>query len=147
VLAVDFMQILEDNNVACTIEKAEAICGLLKERVTFPGEFWTSGQYFFFPPNEYDAKVIKKKWNEEAKSILSDYSRALVDLDTLSPELALNTMNAVLESHGVGLGKVMQALRVVITGLPGGPDLMGIIAVLGPQEAANRIESAIKKIG
>jgi hypothetical protein len=34
----------------------------------------------------------------------------------------------------------------VITGLGGGPDLMGIIAVLGKDEIINRIERALEKI-
>ena len=146
ILADGFLKLLDKNNVVCTREKAEAICGLLKERVTFPQEIWTSGQYFFFQPTEYDAKVIRKKWNEEAKAILADYSHALMKKGTSTQESALNLLNDVLDKHGVGLGKVMQVLRVVVTGVSGGPDLMGIITVLGANEVANRINDALKNI-
>lgn len=146
ILGDGYLILLDEHNVECSREKAEAICGLLKERVTFPQEFWTSGQYFFFPPTEYDAKVIKKKWNDEVKVILADYSQALNKIDTLTQESALIQLNEVLEKHGVGMGKVMQVLRMVVTGVAGGPDLMEIIAVLGASEVANRIDNALNNI-
>lgn len=145
-LAVGFLSLLEQKDIACSKEKATAICGLLKERITFPQEFWTAGQYFFFQPETYDAKVIKKKWNDEAKLLLGDYKEALKASDTITQESALSILNAVLEKHGVGLGKVMPALRVSITGLAGGPDLMGIIAVLGKDESIARIDNALNNI-
>jgi glutamyl-tRNA synthetase len=40
----------------------------------------------------------------------------------------------------------MQVLRVAITGQAGGPDLMEVIALLGPEEIATRINTAIQKI-
>ena len=146
ILAHGFLRLLEENGIVCTQEKAAAICGLLKERVTFPNEIWTNGQFFFFQPEEYDEKVMSKKWNEEVKTIIGDYSKELQSSDTLTQESALSILNAVLERHGAGIGKVMQALRVVITGLAGGPDLMGIIAVLGKDEVINRIDRALKTI-
>jgi glutamyl-tRNA synthetase len=146
VLAVELLKKLRDEGVDCSEEKAATICGLLKERVTFPHEFWTAGQYFFFAPNEYDDKVIRKKWSDEAATVFADYRDALKNVDTLTPELALETLNGVLEKLGIGMGKVMQVLRVVMTGQAGGPDLMGIIAVLGKDEVIRRIDRALEKL-
>jgi glutamyl-tRNA synthetase len=146
VLAVELLKKLRDEGVDCSEEKAATICGLLKERVTFPHEFWTAGQYFFFAPNEYDDKVIRKKWSDEAATVFADYRDALKNVDTLTPELALETLNGVLEKLGIGMGKVMQVLRVVMTGQAGGPDLMGIIAVLGKDEVISRIDRALEKL-
>jgi glutamyl-tRNA synthetase len=146
VLAVDFMQKLKSEGIESSKEIAAAICGLLKERVIFPAQFWTDGQYFFFPPADYDEKVINKKWSEEARMILGAYSKALRHSDILTSESALETLNSVLEKHGIGSGKVMQVLRVVLTGVGGGPDLMGIIAVLGRDEVISRIDRALEKI-
>lgn len=146
VLAVDFRQKLQSEGIECSKETAAAICGLLKERVTFPAQFWTDGQYFFFPPTAYDDKVMSKKWNEEVRVFLSAYSEALKGSDILTPGTALEILNGVLEKFGAGPGKVMQVLRVVLTGVGGGPDLMGIIAVLGKDEVISRIEHAIQNI-
>ncbi len=145
-LAVGLLDLLKEKNIDCSRENASSICGLLKERVTFPWEFWSNGQYFFFGPEEYDRKVIKKKWNDEVKLILGEYKNALDDVDHLSHESALQILNIVLEKNGIGLGRVMQALRVVITGLGGGPDLMKIMELIGREEVVNRIEKALSTI-
>lgn len=145
-LANGLLGLLKEKQIECSKEKAIAICGLLKERITFPQEFWYAGQYFFYQPKEYDAKVIKKKWNDEAKLLLDDYKETLKADDTLTRESALNILNEVLEKHGVGMGKVMPALRVSITGVSGGPDLMGIMAVLGKDDSVARIENALNNI-
>jgi glutamyl-tRNA synthetase len=97
VLAVELLKKLRDEGVDCSEEKAATICGLLKERVTFPYEFWTAGQYFFFAPNEYDDKVISKKWSDEAAMVFAGYRDALKNVDTLTPECALETLKGVLE--------------------------------------------------
>jgi len=146
VLAKDFLVLLSEKGVQCSEEQAATICGLLKERVTFPYEFWSSGQYFFFQPTEYDHKVIKKKWNDETKVLLADYAMALKSSSTLTQDSALSLLNEVLTKREASLGKVMPALRVAMTGIAGGPDLMGIIAVLGKDEVVSRIENALKNI-
>lgn len=146
VLAGEFLKKLHEEGVDCSEEKAATICGLLKERVTFPFEFWTAGQFFFFAPTEYDEKGISKKWSDETATVFAGYRDALKNIDALTPELALEALKGVLEKSGVGMGKVMQVLRVVMTGLAGGPDLMGIIAVLGKDEVISRIDHALEKL-
>ncbi len=145
-LAAGFLALLKEKGVACTEAKAISICGLMKERVTFPQEIWDNGQFFFFQPKEYDPKVVKKKWNDEAKTVFGEYKNELQQIDKLTPELALEALNKALEKHEVGLGRVMQMLRVVITGLAGGPDLMEIMALLGSDEVIGRIDHALQNI-
>lgn len=145
-LSIGFLAQLKEKGIDCSQEKAMAICGLLKERVIFPHEFWTAGIYFFFQPETYDEKVIKKKWNDEAKLLLVDYKESLKTCDTLTQELALDTLKEVLEKHGAGMGKIMPSLRVSVTGVAGGPDLMGIMAVLGKDQVVARIENALNNI-
>lgn len=146
VLAEDFLKLVENEGIECSTEKAMRICGLLKERVTFPAEFLSRGRYFFESPTEYDAKVVRKKWNEEAKNLLQAYASALATTDTLDQAVALSILKEVLEKHEAGMGKVMPALRLSLTGISGGPDLMGIIDVLGKEEVVQRIENAIARI-
>jgi glutamyl-tRNA synthetase len=52
----------------------------------------------------------------------------------------------VLEQEGMGMGKVMQSLRVSITGEGNGPDLMDIIEILGKKEITERIELALRSL-
>lgn len=145
-LAVEYLQQVQANGLECGNEKAEKICGLMKERVTFPAEIWTNGKYFFYAPDVYDEKVMAKKWNEEARRALGSFSEVLRSTEIPTPEIALEKLNAALEKEDIPIGKVMQVLRVVITGVGGGPDLMGILSVLGAKEVANRIDKALQNL-
>ncbi len=145
-LAKGLLELLEKEGISCDEDRAAAICGLMKERVIFPRELYTTAKYFFFQPEEYDEKVIKKRWNEEVKKVIAEFGDELKKSDTFAHESALNTLRAVLERNNMGMGKVMQVLRVVITGTGGGPDLMGIIEVLGRDDVIYRIETAMNKL-
>jgi len=137
---------LNKRDISCDDDKALFIANLLKERVTYTADFWEMGQYLFKAPTAYDEKTTRKKWTQEAVTILTDYAITLQNIDDLTAESAKSTLENVLEQHEVGLGRVMPAVRLSITGVGGGPDLMSIIAVLGKQEVARRISRAIEKL-
>ncbi len=148
VLAKYLKQELEQAGVDSTEEKAEVVSSLMKERITFPSELWTSARYFYQAPEHYDEKTVNKKWTEEAATTLSAYAETLSDTDdVLSAETAKEVLMQVLEQQQVKLGKVMPALRLALTGEGGGPDLMQIIAVLGRDEVVNRIKQARRTLG
>ena len=137
---------LDKQGVYCQEDKAIAISNLLRERVTFPADFWIQGQYFFHAPTVYDEKIVNKKWTKEAVMVLADYAKALESVADLTAENAKSTLNNVLEQHGIGIGKVMQAVRLSITGVGGGADLMSIIEVLGKEEVVSRINYSISRL-
>lgn len=132
--------------ITCTPEKAAQICGVLKERVTFTHDFWAQGRFFFEAPTVYDEQVINKKWNDDAITVLTAYSKALASLPRLTADLAKQTLEQVTAELKIGTGKILQALRVSITGAGSGPDLMLSMEILGIQEVVARIERALKTI-
>jgi len=137
---------LAKENIACTKEKALKICAVMKERVTFTQDFWLQGKFFFEAPTSYDAQVIAKKWNDEAIKVLTSYSKEIASSTTLTAELAKSTLESVTASLGIGTGKILQALRVSITGGASGPDLMMTMEILGNEEVVKRIEHALNTI-
>ena len=145
-LAQGLLEILRSQGVFCAAEDAASICDLMKERVTFPQEIWSNGQFFFFDPVAYDEKMVRKKWNDEARQLLSAFVDALEMMKDFNEDAIKNTINRVLEKHGSQLAKIMPALRLVITGSGAGPDLMGIIVILGKETVIRRIQNALKKI-
>jgi len=146
-LAASLQKILQPKNIDCSHDNLLKICGLMKERVTFVHEMYETGEYFFAPPQEYDTKVINKRWNDDSRLILKEFANVLETSEQFDEEMAKNTLTMVLEKHGIGMGKVMQAVRVALTGVGGGPDLMGIMAVIGKNEVINRIRVALDKLG
>lgn len=142
-LAHYLLKDLEAHGKSASKETAEKVVNALKERVTFPHEFYTEGLFFFEKPAQYDEQVISKKWNTEAVKVLELYAIALEKESFVDAEKAKLILTDVLEQEGIGMGKVMQALRVSITGKGAGPDLMEIIEILGKDEITERIRLAL----
>ena len=69
-----------------TPEKAVQIVGVMKERVSFPQDFWQEAKYFFEAPTAYDETVVAKKWNPEAAAALAAYAAALPATSDTSAE-------------------------------------------------------------
>ena len=86
------------------------------------------------------------QWNDEAVKLISAFGEAVAKLDTIDAGSAKSTLDAVAASVGIGAGKVLQALRLSITGAGGGPDLMMIMEIIGKNEVVNRINYALKTL-
>jgi len=136
----------QEAGFTCTTEKATSIIGLLIERSTFEQDIWNNGQYFFVSPTEYDAKTVKKKWKEETVKALNLFVTYLSENNPTTAESFKELFEKTVNKLELGFGKVMPGLRLALTGQGGGPDLMGILAVLGVEESINRIDTAIKQI-
>lgn len=129
------------------VEKAEPIVNLVKERVTFPADLWKESKFIIVAPHSFDEEVASKKWNADAAKVLGAYAIAL---DSFSGEFDAVSAKALLEStaeaEGIKLGKVMQAVRLAVTGSGAGPDLMVVFAILGSAEVAKRIRYALSTL-
>jgi len=126
--------------------KIEAVSFAMRERITFPSNIWNQGKFFFIAPEEYNEKVVRKKWTVENVTILGQFAAELNKEDVLTADIARGTLERVIELHNTGMGKVMQPLRMVLTGQAGGPDLMQIMEILGPKESSMRINNAIDRL-
>ncbi|MBX2961508.1 MAG: glutamate--tRNA ligase [Cyclobacteriaceae bacterium] len=142
-LATYLLKTLEQENIECTKEKALKICSAMKERIAFPQELWEHGKFFFAAPKTFDESVISKKWNTEARQVLTAFRNALKEMNAFDATIAKSTLEQVTTTLNIGMGKIMQALRVSITGLGGGPDLMMIMEIIGKAETVNRITFAL----
>ncbi len=127
-------------------EKIEAVSLAMRERITFPSDIWDQGKFFFIAPEEYDEKIVRKKWTLENVTILKHFATELNKVEVLTADNARGTLERVTGLYNTGMGKVMQPLRMVLTGKAGGPDLMQIIEILGPKESSIRIYNAIDRL-
>lgn len=135
------------DGVEIPAEKAEAIVNLIRERVTFPADLWKESKFIIIAPTSFDEVVASKKWNSDAAKLLGEYA---VTLDSFSGEFdavsAKGLLESTAEAEGIKLGKVMQAVRLAVTGSGAGPDLMVVFAILGSAEVAKRIRFALSTL-
>ena len=137
---------LQTENIASSPETLEKIVTVMRDRVTFPQDFWQQGRYFFFPPDSYDPGVIAKKWNAETAGVFAAYRDAIKDSAQFDASIAKEILERVTAARNISTGKVLQALRVVITGVAGGPDLMMIMEIIGKNGVIGRIDHALKTL-
>jgi len=138
---------LEAHGIACSPEKAEQIVGVMKERVSFPNDFWQEAKYFFQPPSSYDEQVVGKKWNPQVNAALAAYADALAERPETTAEGLKARFNQAMETQGLKPGQVLQLLRVAITGGAAGPDLFETLAILGNDEVVARLRVAVATLG
>jgi glutamyl-tRNA synthetase len=142
-LAEVFKPILKEKGY----EKSDAFmiefCKLVKEKVQFVHEFWDHGKYIFEAPTTYDEKVITKKWNDTSKVL---FTSVLENFRSIS-DWKMQTIHDSFEELVKQVGKIdMQLLRVLITGVAGGPQLFDMIALIEKDEVIKRLETALSKL-
>ena len=115
----------------------------MKDRITFPDDFWKLGKFFFEAPVSFEEQVVGKKWNEDAVKVLQAFRDEMDQLPATTAEETKATLEKVTTSLGIATGKILQALRVVLTGGASGPDLMMTMEIIGKQEVLKRIDYAI----
>ncbi len=135
---------LKTQNIDCDNEKAIAVANALRERITFPQDLAELGKFFFIAPTDFDEKIVAKKWNGDAVKVLSGFEKELMGKNTLTGAAATEILHSVTSSLNIPSGKIMQALRLSLTGGASGPDLMVSIEILGAQEVQSRIAYALK---
>jgi glutamyl-tRNA synthetase len=145
-LAQFLLESVKKEGAQCSQDKAAKIVAVMKERVTFPQDFWEQGKFFFSAPAAFDPGVAAKKWNDEAVKVLAAYRDEVKNLSQLDAVVAKLTLEQVTAALGIGTGKILQALRLAITGEGGGPDLMMIMEIIGKDQVIARIDYALKTL-
>ena len=135
-----------DGGVQCSRNNALKIASIMRDRITFPKDLWEQGKFFFHPPDSFDQNVVGKKWNEDVVKVLSAYREAIAAAELFDAGTAKALLEQVTSQLGIGTGKILQALRVAITGAGGGPDLMMIMEIIGKDQVASRLDTALKTI-
>ncbi len=126
-------------------EKFLKIISLMKERATFVKDIYIDGKFFFEAPTSYDEKAVKKAWNEETPSVLTELSERLKILN-FEFGILNETIHDFAENKGLGMGKVMMPLRLSLVGELKGPDVPDILEILGKEESITRIKNAVNNI-
>lgn len=139
-------QLLKESGQSVSMETALKIVSIMKERATFPQDIWEQGAFLFSAPQVFDDSVVNKKWNDEAVKVITAYKNALSGVTTIDAVSAKSLLESAAASVNIGVGKIMQALRVAVTGNGSGPDLMITMEILGKDEVIRRLDYAVNTL-
>jgi glutamyl-tRNA synthetase len=147
VIVEELKPLFKNNGIDINQSQIAQIVHLLKDRVHFTKEIVSESLFLFHAPEVYDQDVVIKKWNEEAVNAISGFKDALAAFegDFVAHDIK-ELLSATMDSLGIKMGKIMQALRLAVTGAGAGPDLMIIMEILGKDEVVSRLESAVSRL-
>ena len=138
-----FAPIVANNGAEASFEQIVKVCELMKDRVNFVHELWDLCSFFFFAPQAYDEKTVRKRWKEDSPRVMAELSEVLKSVSDFSVEGQEAIVMPWIESKGYKLGDVMNAFRLCLVGEGKGPGMFDISAFLGKDETIHRIEKAI----
>ena len=145
-LANELQIILKENNIKMDDKFVASVCNQLKERATFVKDMWLEGAYYFSAPTNYDEKTIRKKWKEDTPRFLSELKIRLEKISDFSSINIEIEFKKYLEDNDLGMGRLLPAFRLALTGLGMGPSLFDIASLLGKTETLTRMEVALNTI-
>ena len=141
-----------------TREYVEAVVDLIKERATFVADFWDIAWHLFTAPTEFVQKDVDKFWKEdhyencfEVCQYISGAEFGFDDLDVwrgpLVPEALETAMVDYIKMREYPMGKVMNSLRLALTGSASGLGIAAIICFIGRKEFARRMTYVAETLG
>lgn len=142
-LAKAYQVILKENGIEATDAYVEKVVGLIKERATFVADFYELSDFFFIKPTEYDAKALKN-WKEDTSDIMTQVSDVIKGIEAFEAKNIESIVKDWINEQGIGMGKVMQPLRLSLVGAVKGPDLFDIIEMIGKEETLERLAIAVE---
>lgn len=140
-LAENFKGILDKKGVTINVDLIKVV-SLIKERAHFVNEFWDLADFFFEAPTSYDEKAVKN-WKEETPGLMQQVISELDKIKDFTSAIIESTLKEWMTANEIGMGKIMQPLRLSLVGTLKGPHLFDIIELIGKEETKNRIEKAI----
>ena len=142
-----FLPILQEKGIEnIDHQKIVEVIEMVKERCVFVSDIWEQSYFFFQTPQDYNPKVVKKRWKENTPQYIADIKTLLENSSQWESVVLHDEVVAYIQEKELGFGAVMNALRLVIVGDGKGPDLFKIIELIGKEEALKRIDLALQKI-
>jgi len=145
-LAHLYQPILKEKGISADNYFVSQIVSLIKERANFVSDFWDQSFFFFEAPEEYDEKMMKKRWKENTSEILKTFLSKINETKEFTNKNLELIIKSVLQEKEIGMGQIMMPLRLVLVGSGKGPGVIEIIELLGREEVCNRINTGIEKI-
>ncbi len=164
-LASLFLPILAEKGIDAAPTFVERVVSLTKERATFVQDFWTIASYLFIAPKDFARYGVKagaasekpadparpadpraKVWDDAATApfLAKDvdkfykpeiYAAALEAMENADAD----TLEEYIRSHDMPVGKVMNCIRLALSGASSGLGIADILGFIGMDEGLARM--------
>jgi len=124
----------------------EGIIVAQRERSKTLKEMAQNSRFFFADTIELDPKAASKHLTADAAEALGEVHKRLSALTEWTAPLIHDSLNGLATERSVGLGKIVQPVRVAISGGTVSPPIDATLALLGRQRTLARIQAALATI-
>lgn len=142
-----FQKILHGKGIHMEDSRVQVLVPIIKPRISFVHEFWEESWFFFLAPQEYDEKVLKKRWKEDTPEKMMQLVRHLENCEPFSASNLESSVKELITSMEWGMGVIMNAWRLLLVGAAKGPGLFDLAAFIGREEVLSRMKRGIETIG
>ena len=126
----------------------KGVVALIKERATFVADFWTIAPYLFKAPQEYVEKDVAKFWKEENYTLAYKAAEHMASYEGPWTAEAVGTeLEEFIRGNEWPMGKVMNCLRLALSGASSGLGIADILSFIGKEEFLSRMARAGEKLG
>lgn len=132
-----------------TMVKVKHILEAADERISLAGDILDYAEFFVADKDlVYEEKAFRKRLvqAEPQRALLIKLRSELPDVDDFSAENIENVLREFVEREAVGMGMIVHAIRVAISGKAVGFGLFDVMAILGKQSCLDRIDKALQRV-
>jgi glutamyl-tRNA synthetase len=126
-------------------ERLRAACEIAQDKAQTLDEVWPLIAFLFEPPVE-DEAAWRKVMKDGTLPLLEAAREALAAASAFDAAAVEEALSPLPETLGVKPGKIYQPIRVAITGATVSPGIFESLAVLGREQALERIDSAVQRL-
>ncbi len=135
--------LMPDSSSVEDLQYFSKVIALVRERAKTLAELADLSAYFYQDDFSYDQKVLGKVMqNKDATRYLRDIAGLLLELKTFDRQSIESLVGEYCVNSEVSPGKVIQPVRLAVTGLGGGPGLYEIMELIGRERNTSRLNRA-----
>ena len=146
-IAEMFIPQLKEHGIDAPMDYVVKVCGMMKERISFPSELWDQTHYFFVAPTVYDPKAISKRWKPGMTTHMAKVIEILNTVPFQYDAIHQALLEDYIKGNELNMGQIMNSLRLAVVGTTVGPDMLTLVMTIGKEETIARVQRAIDTIG
>ena len=128
-LASLYEPILASHGVSAPHDYVVKVVGVIRDRATFVSDLWTAAPYLFVAPTDYVEKDLAIFGTAENYAMALEAMTSGADLEEY------------IREREWPMGKVMNCIRLALTGSGSGLGIHEIISCIGVEEAVKRLKT------
>lgn len=138
--------LIKENNINKSKEYVIKVFNLLKERISFAHELIDFADYMWDKPKSFDEAYKAKQWKDDTKDLVMPVFESFKNLNDWTQESLHKIVEDYLNDKNLGFGKLMNPLRLMITGKPVGAGMFETMEILGKEESLERMQTFLDMI-